>query len=153
MPQFPKSSSSDVNGHTRLLPKKRCAEIDSSNIAQDTWPEPNAVICKVVLSMCDFIVCCAAVVRPAFQRHNIFGDSLFITREKSKSEGKQSSAQSDDRIWIERLIRTSKSCRLRHSSSGGRASKRACRSFSSCVTSLTTFCTVCRSTAPRLYNH
>lgn len=48
------------------------------------------------------------------------------------------------------IRRTSKSCKLKHSSRGGLASNRTRRSFSSCVISLTTFLTDLGSTFPRL---
>jgi hypothetical protein len=98
-------------------------------------------ICKpversVILPGGDLVVCGRGIVSPRLFRQDLLGDVLV------NPLGRPNNLRGTDM--------TSKSWRLRISSSGGRLETRSCRAFSSSVISTTTFSTVSGSTGPRL---
>lgn len=80
------------------MPHYRRAKVHGRHIAQDSRSEPYPVICKMVLPMCYFVVRRTAVIRPSFDRHNIFCDSLM------------GSTDSVDSNAVRIMYRTKRSC-------------------------------------------
>jgi hypothetical protein len=97
------------------------------------------MVCGVVLAVRDLVVGRGRVVRPGLVRQRQPRDRL----RRGFSQHARVRA-------TRRRARTSKSCRLRISSSGGTSARRSWRARSASVTATTTFWTVAASTAPRL---